>query len=103
MAKSALEQVKELDEQKQALIGKAKEEAIAKASEAIDELRALGFSYHLSRGKEGKDARGAIRDAPCKVCGFKTSPPHDRRAHRSQRKKRAFTTTELQELAYTRV
>ena len=103
MAKSALEQVKELEEQKQALVGKAKEEALAKATEAIDELKALGFNYRLWRGKEGKDARGAVRDAPCKVCGFKTSPPHDRRAHRSQRKKRAFTVAELQELAYTRV
>ena len=75
MAKSALEQVKELDEQKQALVGKAKEEALAKATEAIEELKALGFNYRLWKGKEGKDARGAIRDAPCKVCGFKTSPP----------------------------
>ena len=61
------------------------------------------INYRIWKGKEGKDARGAIRDAPCKVCGFKTSPAHDRRAHHSQRKKRAFTVAELQELAYTRI
>jgi hypothetical protein len=103
MAKSALEQVRELEEQKQALIGKAKEEAIAKASEAIEELKALGFNYRLWKGKEAKDGKGSIKDIPCKICGFKTSPPHDRRAHRSQKRKRTFTAAELQELAYTRV
>ena len=57
MAKSALEQVKELEEQKHALVGKAKEEALAKATEAIEELKALGFNYRLWKGKEGKETR----------------------------------------------
>lgn len=45
---SALDEIKKLDEKKQQLVSAAKEEALAKAREAIADLNALGFSYTLT-------------------------------------------------------
>ena len=97
--KTALEQIKELDDQKKALTEEAKQEALDKANEAISDLKALGFNYRLTSGKNFASSKGSVSDGPCPYCGFETSPPHDGRKHRSQGdKKKAFTTTELKDL-----
>ena len=110
MAKSVLEQLKALDEQRANLIEGAKEEALAAANEAIEDLNALGFSYHLVERRSTSTAAGGrkgtrmLKDAPCPVCEFKTEPLHDGRRHRMQGDdKRPFTDDELKELGYTRV
>lgn len=109
--KSVLEQIRALKEQEAKLIDGAKSEAIAKANEAITELQELGFHYRLVEGEErpgprASKATGITReqkDAPCAICGFKTSPLHDRRAHRSQEPKKAFTAKELSEKGLVKV
>lgn len=102
---SALERIRQLDQEKARIMGEAKSEAMRKAQVALDELNALGFNYRLSEGGAGRRsaAEGSRRgtrqvnpDRACPVCGFRTEPPHDARAHRTQgNNKRAFTADEL--------
>ena len=47
--------------------------------------------------------RRQTRDTPCPICGFKTNPHHDGRAHRSQEPKRPFTGEELSEKGLAKV
>jgi hypothetical protein len=112
--KSVLEQIRVLKEQEAKLIDGAKAEAIAKAKEAIGELQELGFHYRLVEAakepfsgarKAAKDVaiKREQKDAPCPICGFKTSPLHDGRAHRSQETKKPFTKVELSERGLTKV
>ena len=97
--KTALEQIKELDKQRQAITEEAKKEALAKVHEGLDDLKALGFNYGLTSRKDTAGSKGSVSDGPCPICKFETSPPHDGRKHRSQgEKKKAFTATELQGL-----
>lgn len=98
-----------------AIFDEAKEEALEKANEAVASLNALGLEYRLVNGAEpaarvtkaaGKttaSTKGMVRDAPCSICGFKTSPPHDARAHRGQTKKKAFTAAELKDKDFAKV
>lgn len=104
---SALDRIRELDQQRTQIMEGAKAEAMQKVREAVDELNALGFSYRIS--DEGRGARrnaaesGSRRgtrtvnpERACPICGFLTNPPHDARAHRSQGSdKRAFSADEL--------
>lgn len=102
---TALDRIKALDKERAELFENAKSEAMTKANEAVANLNALGFDYHLAEGKKRK-ATGVrqIKDAPCSVCGFKTNPIHDARKHRAQgKKKRAFTAQELKDLNLTKV
>lgn len=101
--KSVLAKLKELDAQRERLLIDAKNEALAAARAAIGNLGKLGFPYRLvegaapiSRSRRTQQETHAVKDAPCPICDFKTSPPHDGRAHRSQgNKKKPFTVPEL--------
>jgi hypothetical protein len=63
----------------------AKKEALALVQSGLDSLKALGLSFDLvedgqKRGKSTKRSgagKGAIKDAACAICKFKTNPPHD--------------------------
>jgi hypothetical protein len=72
------------------------EEALEKAKAAVAELNGLGLNYTLTdgAGNSAKAAsgkgKGAIKAAACPICEFQTTPPHDGRTHRSQRKKDHF-------------
>ena len=115
MAKAAIDRIRELDEERAQIFDQAKEEALERANEAVAALVALGLQYRLVNGVEpspritktsGKAAvgsKGAVRDAPCSICGFKTSPPHDARAHRGQTKKKAFNAAELSDKGFAKV
>ena len=116
MAKSAIDRIKELDEERSQIFDQAKEEALEKANEAVAALNSLGLEYRLMNGAEpgpritkapgkasGNSSKGMVRDAPCSVCGFKTSPPHDARAHRGQTKKKVFTAAELSDKGFSKV
>lgn len=44
---SVMEQIRKLDEEKAKLLNQAKEDALRRAEEAVQELRELGFNYRL--------------------------------------------------------
>ena len=106
---TALELYKKLQEDQKKLIGPAKEEALANAQEAVKVLNELGFNYELVEGvkssKAGKTkTKEQEKGAPCPICDFETSPPHDGRKHRSQGgKKKPFTPEELKQLGLRKV
>ena len=108
MANTALDQIKKLDDQRHKLRDHARQEALAKAHEALEDLNALGFTYVIAEGRsKAKGQRKSVRekkDAPCPICDFKTSPPHDGRRHRSQgNKKQPFTNQELAANGYSKI
>lgn len=113
---AALEKLKELDAQREQLLSEAKREALTRAEEAVSELNALGFHYHLGEGEAGPmperrpkrpvasmSARHVPKDAPCPICNFRTDRPHDRRSHRMQKRKRPFNDKELEAMGMTRL
>ena len=53
-------------------------------------------------GEATAKAKGAKRDV-CPICDFQTTPPHDRRAHRYQKKKAPLSAEELNEKGLTKV
>lgn len=115
-ASPALDRIRALDEERSQLIEAAKNEAMAKAEHAIEELRELGFHYGLIEQKsegestrQDRPVRNAAKgtrqpsDKACPTCGFRTEPPHDARAHRSQTEKKPFTDEELAAMGRSRV
>jgi len=110
MAATVLEQIRNVEHQKT----KVKAETLRKVKQALKELNKLGFDYKVVRNGKGKGRangtvkeRGAnsrtLKDAPCRICGFRTVGPHDARAHRGQAKKARFTRKELAERGLRRV
>ena len=109
---TALQQIKKLDEERAKLLDSAKADALARAEEAINELIGLGFEYELTAyGTKAKakprkaGARKAIDHTPkgtCPICEYATNPPHDKRSHRAQTKKKPFTDAELQQRSMER-
>jgi hypothetical protein len=105
MAENAIARIKELNQERAGLISSGKKEALDRAKVALDDLKALGFTYRLVEGtnaitpavRNRKRVR-QVMDTPCPVCKFKTNPLHDARKHRGQgKRKRAFTPAELKE------
>ncbi len=101
---SYLDRIKKLDAEMAELRQSAKAEALAKAQEGVRELEELGFMYDLIEREEdggqagkgrGTGVKRPMSDKPCSICGFKTLPLHDARAHRSQETKKPFTAAEL--------
>jgi DNA-binding protein H-NS len=45
----------------------------------------------------------AVKADVCPICDFQTTPPHDRRAHRYQKKKAPLSAEELKEKGLTKV
>jgi hypothetical protein len=106
MADSTVQRLKQLDQERATLLGGAKKEALARATQSIDDLNALGFNYRLVENGKQRTRKGTrtLKDAPCPTCGFKTSPPHDARAHRAQgNRKKPFTAAQLKERGYEKV
>ena len=105
---SPLQQLRQLDKQREKILEDAREEALAKAEQAIKALNDLGFNYRSTEAprrsakKASKKGTRTVKDAPCPTCGFKTNPPHDGRAHRMQTTKKPFTAEELKERGLTR-
>jgi hypothetical protein len=97
--KSAIQRIKDLDAERASIFDHAKEEALEKAKAAVAELNGLGFNYTLINGTGKQSAKGkrAIKAAACPICEFQTTPPHDGRTHRNQKKKGPFSVAELKE------
>lgn len=100
---SLMQKLTELDNQRKALMEGARTEAMAAVQKALGALNSLGFNFVVvERGRRKKAVANrkvsrSVKDAPCPICGFKTMPPHDRRAHRGQgNNKKPFTAAELE-------
>jgi hypothetical protein len=107
---SVLEKLKALDAQRAELLDGARKEALDNAEKAVAELNELGFHYTLTEGASvstsptraprkasSKAPKRQVRDVPCPICHFKTTPHHDGRMHRSQKSKKPFSVEELME------
>jgi len=104
---STLQQLKKLDEERAKLLESAKNDALTRAEEAINELVALGFDYEIvepARGAARKMRTARKASAPdhhpkgtCPICEYATNPPHDKRSHRAQTRKKPFAGAELSE------
>lgn len=117
--KSVLDEMRELHARMEELKQAATEEAMARVNADIELLNSMGHHFYLGntnaatrtprtprppRAEGGPPTnKGTVSDAPCPICDFKTSPPHDRRKHRSQEPKTPFTVQELEQLGLTRV
>jgi hypothetical protein len=102
--KDPIARIKELDAERIKLLDEAKKEALARAQQAVSDLNALGFSYSLTQGLVGRRGVRVPADNPCRICGFRTNPPHDARKHRfSKAKKRPFNAKELTEWGLRKV
>ena len=113
---TVLEKLKALDAQRAQLLEGAKKEALDNAEKAVAELNELGFHYTLTEGASvstlparaprkasSQSPKRQVRDVPCPICHFKTTPHHDGRMHRSQKVKKTFTVEELMERGLTKV
>ncbi len=108
---SPMEELRQLEKRRDELRAQVKDAAEAHLREALDayngldlgkryELREAGLPRvvrNLTARSEGsqKGTRQANPERPCPLCGFRTNPPHDARAHRSQTTKAPFTAEEL--------
>ena len=111
---TVLEKLKALDAQRAQLLEGAKKEALDNAERAVAELNELGFHYSLVEGasparaprkasSQAQAPKRQVRDVPCPICHFKTTPHHDGRLHRSQKTKKPFSVEELMEKHLTKV
>ena len=110
---TTLQQIEKLDEERAKLLESAKADALARAEEAVNELTALGFDYELvepsrETARKTRTARKVLAPdhrpkGTCPICAYATKPPHDRRSHKSQQKKRPFTADELDQRSLARV
>jgi hypothetical protein len=57
--KSAVQRIKELDQERATLFEQAKEEALRRANEAVEDLNALGLNYRLMGGTATGGNKGA--------------------------------------------
>jgi hypothetical protein len=110
---SIQDQLKALDEQRAKLLDDAKGKALENANAAVKELNELGLHYSLTEGRTTTGPRKAgaktgaakrqLKEGPCPICHFKTSPAHDGRSHRGQEPKHPFTAEELAAKHLTKV
>jgi hypothetical protein len=110
---STLQQLKKLDEERAKLLESAKSDAVARAEEAINELIGLGFEYELvepawgtvRKTRTARKASGPDHHpkGTCPICEYATNPPHDKRSHRAQTRKKPFTDAELEGRSMKRV
>lgn len=97
--KSFLERRQALQAELEQLTVASHDELMANINQGLAELKELGFHYRIVGGagksKASRVGTRQVKAAPCPVCKFQTSPPHDARAHRGQTEKKRFTATEL--------
>jgi DNA-binding protein H-NS len=81
--------------------------AAIKSGKKVDDFLIAGSATSKSNGR--KKAAGATVKAKraqaevCPICDFQTTPPHDGRTHRSQKKKAPFSAAELTGKGLTKV
>ena len=81
--------------------------AALKSSKKIEDFLIVGSAASKANGR--KATKGAPAKAKrakavaCPICEFQTTPPHDGRTHRNQKKKAPFSAAELTEKGLTKV
>jgi len=110
---NAIDRIKQLEHERDKLFDTAKKEALARVETAVAELNSLGFSYMLEdrtsraprKARAKRKSTHQMKNRPCPICKFKTSPPHDARKHRftQGKKKRPYTSKELADLGLKKV
>lgn len=64
MAQKVLDQIRQLEEQKQALLNEARDALVKAAQSAIDELNELGFTYQLVEGNRTRSTPSSSSRRP---------------------------------------
>jgi hypothetical protein len=59
--KTAIQRIKELDQERAALFEQAKEEALRRAHQAVEDLNALGLNYRLVTGAAPSGGKSAAK------------------------------------------
>ncbi len=78
-----------------------------KSGKKVEDFLIAGSAASRVNGR--KKANGApakakrAKGAACPICDFQTTPPHDGRTHRNQKKKVPFSSEELKEKGLARV
>jgi hypothetical protein len=67
--KSPIQRIKELDEERAALFEQAKEEALRRATQAVEDLNALGLNYRLVTGTALENKGAAKKPSESGVAG----------------------------------
>ena len=62
--KTAIQRIKELDQERATLFEQAKEEALRRASQAVEDLNALGLNYRLVEGAAPAGSKSAGKKPP---------------------------------------
>jgi hypothetical protein len=62
--KTAIQRIKELDLERAALFEQAKEEALRRANQAVEDLNALGLNYRLVTGAAPAGSKSAGKKPP---------------------------------------
>jgi hypothetical protein len=62
--KTAIQRIQELDRERAALFEQAKEEALRRATQAVEDLNALGLKYRLVEGESAAGSKGADKKPP---------------------------------------
>ena len=81
--------------------------AAIKSGKKIEDFLIAGSAASKANGR--KAAKGApakakrAKAAACPICEFQTTPPHDGRTHRNQKKKAPFSAAELTEKGLAKV
>ena len=94
----AFEQIRKLEEQKQALVKVEKEKIVEQVKALVGKLKELGFSYDFGPMEDGKGTKRSRQPRICKVCGFATEPVHDERRHKKEHKKGPFDDKDLERI-----
>jgi hypothetical protein len=59
--RTAIQRIKELDQERAALFEQAKEEALRRANQAVEDLNALGLNYRLVTGAAPSGGKAAAK------------------------------------------
>jgi hypothetical protein len=101
---SAHDELKQLEKRREELRAQLRSDAEAGLRQSLVDFNNLNFgvTYELREARRGRGqgsrrgTRQVNAERACPICGFRTIPPHDARAHRSQGdKKKAFSAEEL--------
>ena len=82
--KTAVQRIKELDQERTTLFEQAKEEALQRANQAVEDLNSLGLKYRLVIGTvaEGKKGAGTKPQETGLAGADKKRPPGHRKESR---------------------
>lgn len=103
MAKSSMnarDELAQIEKRREELMSGLRGSAEGDLRKALRDFNDLGLGVTYELRATGRASRRGTRqvdpERACPICGFKTIPPHDARAHRAQGdKKKAFTAEEL--------